>query len=184
MTLSERGRHDPAERTFGVLSRNNPERRLTSRVLWYWRDACGDRLMPRRDEIVSSAFADDWKSCFILDLDEAHASGSVSQAVFTYVGDAFAELSGGPEPTGRALGELGTSVGEVLLAAAGRHAGFVLERRAPCSHGGDIRIDGQMFLYRSILLPLGDTAGEINALLGAANCRAVSFGAVAIPTGG
>lgn len=185
MTSSERGRHDPAERTFGVLARNNLERRLTSRVLLHWRDACGDRLMPRRDEIVPSAFADDWKSCFVLDLDEAHASGSVSNAVFAYVGDAFATLSGGgPEPTGRTLSKLGTSAGEALLAAAGRHAGFVLERRVPCSHGGDIRTEGRMFLYRSILLPLSDAVGNITALLGAANCRAVSFDALANPTGG
>ena len=56
-----------------------------------------------------------------------------------------------------------------------------MERQTPCSHGGDIRIDGRLFLYRSILLPLADDDGRVGALLGAVNGREVPVDSPALP---
>ena len=143
------------------------ERRLVLRLLAYWRQIGGENGLPAADAVNPGAISDLWQYCFVMSL-----GGADSRPVFRRVGAAFAALSGGTL--------VGTALSDVSEDTLAEHATFfldeVLHKRAPVTRGGVYAdSNGVTTLYRSILLPLSETGDRIDALLGAANSRAVSL---------
>jgi hypothetical protein len=173
---------DPSGKAGEEPAAGADERRLTSRMLWRWRDLCDEgRSLPRRSDIHPAAFGADWRSCFLLDLAAARTDDNTLNAVFVYLGDDVAEMTDeGAALVGRSLAEVVGSTNETLLGASLQHVGFVLERRAPVSHGGEIQIRGRSFVYRCVLLPLTDEASRIDAVLGAVNGREIVIGVAGV----
>lgn len=150
------------------------ERRLTSRVLGRWRElAAGAQPIPRRSLVTAANFGADWGSCFLLGL--CHPKGEGDVAVFMHVGEDVSQFTAeGSTLLGRSLTEVLTSEAEVLVGETLQHLGIALRRRSPVNYGGELQFNGRSILFRSILLPLVDDAGHINAVLGAISGRRAS----------
>jgi hypothetical protein len=140
------------------------ERRAVLRVLQHWRTLCGQHEFPARGDIDPAEIAADWNSCFIVDL-----VGRRDIPVFGYVGHALR------------IAALGDAVGAritdcppgTILSIATNHIDQVIESRLPVSHSGTAMHQGNIVLFRSILLPLSADGANIDAILGAANYRCV-----------
>jgi hypothetical protein len=150
-----------------VTDTTNPrERRLVLRLLGHWRDLAGDRAMPRVSDVDGAAIPELWPFCFMLDVRGA-------EPVFTFVGQ-FHVDSLGTNPTGQPLSSVPA---ETLLSQGLSYYPRVLARAIPITLGGQfVNRDGRTILYRSIIMPLGESDGPVPALLGGANCREVAAG--------
>jgi hypothetical protein len=137
------------------------ERRLVLRVLNHWQELRGARSFAARRELDPAVLGDDRRYCCVLDLDDE------SDPVFAYVGVAF-DAAHVPSEVRRVSNcRLGS-----FLGLATEFFPRVLEKRIPVSIGGEATSDGRSILFRAILLPLSSDGTRIDALLGAANCRA------------
>jgi hypothetical protein len=148
-----------------VTDTTNPrERRLVLRLLGHWRDLAGDRAMPRASDVDGAAIPELWPYCFMLDV-------RGPEPVFTFVGD-FHVAAVGRDPTGQPLSSVPT---ETLLSQGLSYYPRVLARAIPITLGGQfVDRDGRTILYRSIIMPLGESEGRVPMLLGGANCREVA----------
>jgi hypothetical protein len=138
------------------------ERRLSLRLLAYWRDLAGDQAFPRLDDVDGGAIPDMWPNCFILNC------RAVSEPVFAEIGSAFAEWSAA-ELGGKPVS---TALRNNLLSVATQFYGQVIRKRVPITLGGEfVDSQGRSIQYRSILCPLSDDRETIDHLLGGANFR-------------
>jgi len=140
------------------------ERRLSLRLLNYWRDMSAGRPFARMSDLDGSAIPDMWPSCFILDCRAGQ------EPVFAYIGSDFTEWV-----SGDMLGKPASAAPrDGLLGAAAAFYGQVLRKRAPITLGGEfVDTEGRTIRYRSLLCPLSSDGETIDCLLGGANCRVV-----------
>lgn len=142
------------------------ERRLVLRLLNYWRSKAELGGQPNLARIVSDQIPDIWPNCFIIAL-----KGPDHDSSFIEFGVNLVTACGG-DYRGRPL----KSIPEETI--VGKTVSFLpelLTKMVPISRGGGIvRMDGATTLYRGILLPLSEADGEIDHILGAANCRDVA----------
>ncbi|MBV8652363.1 MAG: PAS domain-containing protein [Alphaproteobacteria bacterium] len=136
------------------------ERRLVLRVLRRWEELRGVRSFPVREEILPDTMGDDWRCCFLLDLD------GTGGAEFLHVGDAL-EASAWNPPV-RKLSECPD--GTLLKMATAFHP-RIIDKRIPISIGASGQHNGRAILFRAIMLPLSHDSVRIDGLLGAANFR-------------
>jgi hypothetical protein len=139
------------------------ERRLVMRLLRIWRDKADPEDMPSRERLTVEDIAESKPFCWTATVE------SGTDARFDWIGDAYAidkpqpligqKLSGAPDGT--------------LIARASAYAHNVITWRVPMSFGGELKHrDGQMLLFRSIILPLRNSgSADVTHLLGAANFR-------------
>jgi len=85
------------------------ERRLGLRILRYWQEKRGMRMMPSENDMDPEALGDDWDYCFLL---QARDVANIQDYNFTYLGqrimnayfdkaiDEHNQLMVGPMPTG------------------------------------------------------------------------------------
>lgn len=138
------------------------EQRLVLRLLNYWRDLAGARVMPTLHDIGTETVGDIRDDCFIIEFVES------GELVFRFVGERQRAVLGS-DPAGLPISAID---GETLLGRAVSYRAHVLERKTPVSVGGQfVDKSGHTVLYRSILLPLGED--RITALLGCVNSRVV-----------
>jgi hypothetical protein len=142
------------------------ERRLVMRLLRIWRDKADPEDMPSRERLTVEDIADSKPFCWTA------AVESGTDARFDWIGDAYAidkpqpligqKLTGAPEGT--------------LIARASAYAHNVITWRVPMSFGGELKHrDGQVLLFRSIILPLRNAdSSDVTHLLGAANFRTLT----------
>src|SRR5579883_3278444 len=139
------------------------ERRLSLRLLSYWRHLAAGRDFAALADIDPAAIPEIWPHCFLLALDD-----KADDVRFRYVGVEIARMSN--VPTGVARRE--ELDGEALLAKASSYLRQVVIRRCPITIGGEFADgDGRQYCYRSIMLPLSEDQAVISAVLGAANCK-------------
>lgn len=138
------------------------------RILTVWRNLCHGGMPPRRSQIDPILFGSDWPNCLLLDLDPR-----LEQSRLAYVGNNLRDPSWPPlERQMLSDCEDGTLLHAVLSTVP-----RVLAKGVPISTGGIVSQGGEgaePVLYRSILLPLGETHHRIDGLLGAASFRIVS----------
>ncbi|MFO1189222.1 MAG: PAS domain-containing protein [Alphaproteobacteria bacterium] len=138
------------------------ERRLSLRLLNYWRDQAAGRPFPRFTDIDGGAIADMWTQCFVLD---CRVPG---EPAFAYIGPSFEEWAGarfGGQPVSAAPKDN-------LLGIGAGFYGQVLRKKVPITMGGEfVDAQGRMIQYRSIICPLSEDGETIDHLLGGANCR-------------
>jgi hypothetical protein len=139
------------------------EKRLVNRVLEVWRQARGDDPMPLVGSLPIAEFGADAERIFIIDL--LHAKGPC----FSYIGAAVraAAWRGEEEALVAACPE------DSVLGLVSRQWREVADRGVPITRGDSGINDGGPVLYRGILMPLANTSGQIVAIIGAANWRAV-----------
>lgn len=141
------------------------ERRLSLRLLSYWRDQAAGRPYPRLDDIAGTAIPDMWPHCFVLDCQ------GPGEPIFGYIGAALGEWAG-TSLDGKPVSALAKNN---LIGISLGFYGQVLRKKVPITMGGEFTdAQGRMIQYRSILCPLSENGDTIDHLLGAANCRVLA----------
>ena len=152
------------------------ERRLVIRMLDYWDNIRGERTFPKMSEIQPERIGADWPFCFIFRVGEHR---SVSN--FQYVGEAVLNESDLPlswlASEERSLAQC--PEGSLLSRAVG-HWTQVSQRRVPISMGDVYAHEPYTVKYRSILLPLSNSNGQVDAILGAVNSRKAKDESIAL----
>jgi hypothetical protein len=140
------------------------EHRLVMRVLAQWQAIAGPRGLPRRSQIDPRHFGEDWRNCFLVDVDPKTECSRLA-----FLGDNLADPSW-PAFDRQCLAEFQR---DTLLHAATSYIGRVIAKGVPVSSGGVGLHQGVPMVYRSILLPLSEGEGRIDGLLGAVNYREI-----------
>lgn len=140
------------------------DKRLTMRALHHWRDILGGRAFPRSADVDPASLGDDWHNCLLIGL-----KTPLERAHFVHVGCNLCH-SAGTVFTDRPLADC---LEHTVLREATSYIARVLDRQVPIGVGGSIAQGDSAFLYRSILMPLSDHAGTIDAIFGAASFREV-----------
>jgi hypothetical protein len=146
-----------------VLNAPQRERRLVLRILARWREICGDRPFPRRDEMTEALIGDDWRYCLGLVLDDR------SNPRFDHIGSAL-DVPGWAWSSSTRLADCPD---DTLLKAATCFFPRVLDREVPICIGDTTRHIDHPIMFRAILLPLSSDGERIDALFGAANWRTI-----------
>lgn len=143
------------------------ERRLVLRALGHWRDAKGEKRLPTLADLDLDSMPEIWDCACLLSIDPER------DFVIERTGEAFQSYA--PiDMAGRALADLPT---DTLVAHFTAFAAEVADREVPITRGGSIPSDGEpVVLYRSIILPVTKTTGELKWLLVVANWREVVAG--------
>jgi hypothetical protein len=147
-----------------ITTFNNREQRLVLRVLEHWHSLCRGGALPRRAQIDPQLFGQDWANCLLIDIDP-----KLECSRFATVGENLRDPTW-PTLDRQSLMECQENT---LLYVATSYAARVLSKGVPISTGGVGIHHGQPIVYRSILLPLAESAGHIDGLLGAANYREI-----------
>jgi hypothetical protein len=148
----------------GLVQPLDRDKRLTMRALHHWRDILGSRAFPRSADVDAAALGDDWRNCLLIGL-----TTPLERSQFRHVGCNLCPAPG-IDFAGRPLAECRE---HTVLREATSYISRVLERRVPIGVGGSIAQGDRAFLYRSILMPLSDDAGAVDAIFGAASFREV-----------
>ncbi len=145
------------------------ERRMVHRLLTLWRDARGEGPMPTLAAVLAQDLADILPDMYVIALPPGGG-----EPTFERLGPAIAE-----EIAADLVGEPLSAVPEgCLLKQALECVGEVVDRKVPMTRGGEFtNTRGQTILFRGIIAPLGDDAGSMRYLLGAANCKVVDAAA-------
>ncbi len=142
------------------------ERRLVLRVLEYWRGLTDGETLPSESKIDSTAIADLWPHCAVLDVTAKEADPQI-----TYVGVALIDAVG-MDISGKRLSHVPA---DTLVAKGFSYFGQVLVKKVPITYGGEfVDRHNVKIRYRSIILPLAENGVNINGLLAAANCGEIT----------
>ncbi len=139
------------------------ERRMVHRLLMHWRKAQEIDETPTLDNVLA-ADLDDIEMClYVLEVTSDEA-----EPVFERIGQAFAD-----EGTTALVGQPVSAASDTtLLGQAIRYYSKVQIKQIPITLGGEFTHDnGDIILYRSIIMPVRDNDGDDRYLLGAANCK-------------
>ena len=140
------------------------DNRLVLRVLRHWDDAGANRLFPSKSQIDPWVLGDDWANCALIDLHPR-----VERSTITAVGDKLQPVPELPIE-GNPLFKCPFNA---LLGLVVWRLPVVVDRRAPLSVRGVATHFGLPILYRGVLLPLAEDGIEMDAVLVAANYRAL-----------
>lgn len=140
------------------------ERRLTMMLVGYWQQTRSDRRCPLATDFADAVSAELMTDCFIYEPGESGAGGRLRD-----IGAALAHASG------VAAAELGLAEAppNTLIGVAVKSLERAFEEGTPVlDHGAFEDGGGVRRLYRAILLPLENEAGEIALVVGGARCKA------------
>lgn len=138
--------------------------RLTIRVLEAWKNLA-DGAPPRRSQIDSKRFEPDWSNCFMVDLDP-----ELSHSRFSHVGTSLQNLFS----VATERRQLSECRGGTLSMLMTPHMQQVVEKKMPTNSSGSVRLENQVILYRTVLLPLSETGDQIDGMLVAFNYREIA----------
>lgn len=138
--------------------------RLVLRILRHWDDAGANRLFPSKHQIDPSVIGDDWGNCALIDLHHR-----VERSTIVAVGDRLQPIPELPIE-GNPLFKCPFNA---LLGVIAWRLPVVVDQRAPLSVTGVASHFGTPILYRGVLLPLAEDGVEMDAVLVAANHRAL-----------
>jgi hypothetical protein len=152
-----------------VIDQSKPpqgmERRMVLRLLHQWREAGGQDSIPKLEDFDQEALAEVWPDGYLLDM-----LISPDDPQFEKVGQSFIDECG-RDVSGQRVSDIPKNT---LLYNAMGQMERVLKKGVPISLGDQFtNAEGDIVLFRSILLPLSDDDNMIKQLLGAANCRIV-----------
>jgi hypothetical protein len=140
------------------------DRRLTTRVLNTWKRLAGGGF-PRRSQIDPRDFGADWSHCLMIDLDPV-----VSNSRFSHVGSALRDPTW-PTFDRQTVEEC---LAGTLLELLARKIPQVMARKKPIAMGGSAYHDNCNILYRTILMPISESAEHIDGILVAIAYREVA----------
>ncbi len=143
----------------------NMERRLSLRILTYWRGLRDQRADPGLSDVDPESISDMWPCCLVLKVE-----GCESDPIIATCGHELQE-HGGEDLTGKPLS---ADPPQSLVANGASFFQQVLSKRVPITYGDKYtNAEGNEVLFRSAILPLGENDEAITHLLCAANCREV-----------
>lgn len=141
------------------------ERRLSLRILTYWRALRDQRAYPGLSDVDPESIPDMWPCCLVLKVE-----GCESDPIIESCGEELLKLCG-EEVTGKPLS---AAPSHSLVANGASFFQEVLSKRVPITYGDKYtNAEGNEVLFRSAILPLGENDDVITHLLCAANCREV-----------
>lgn len=142
------------------------ERRLILRVADYWNYLRQERAFPRVADIDPVELGDDWCDCFVINPCEP-----VGDAVFLFVGPRLLENARLPEDWSRAAERrVRDCPKDSMLGRSVQYFSQVLRQRVPVSVCEVFAEDAEEVRLRGTLFPLSSNGGDIDAVLGVANC--------------
>ena len=154
------GAGDAVKRSAALLA----DDRLVLRVVRHWDDAGANRLFPSKSQIDPWVIGDDWANCALIDLHQR-----VERSTIVAVGDKLQPTPGWPID-GKPLFKCPFNA---LLGVIVWRLPVVVDKRGPLSVRGVASHFGTPILYRGVLLPLAEDGVEMDAVLVAANYRAL-----------
>jgi hypothetical protein len=142
------------------------ERRMTLRLLHYWRECCGDDFYPALSDIRGEDIPHMWPHCIVLDLGDGP-----EDPVVRFAGPEMrADCNG--DVTHKSVSALQD---QTLVKEALSHLPKMTEKRVPILMGGEYSNGkGARVLYRAVLLPLSDDGENLHHVLAAVSHREVA----------
>ncbi|HYB08837.1 MAG TPA: hypothetical protein VEJ16_04140 [Alphaproteobacteria bacterium] len=139
------------------------ERRLSLRLLNYWRHLRGVREFATYREIDFGVIPEIAPHLFILDVSNPRAGVPVM-----YVGEEMTRTSvPGAQPS-----TIADVRPDTLLGRSSYYYEQVVRRRCPITIGGEfVNPDGAVSMFRSVMAPLSDDGLMIDAVLGVGSCK-------------
>ncbi len=149
-----------------AVSPRQHEFRLTTQLMGYWRELCGDRECPSINDLKPEDIEHIWPECFVV-----RAAKRIDDSTFRDIGETIMAGSG--------LSSNDVTLSQVskgsLLSVALRNLQKELELGTPLIDSGEFKTPrGVRYLFRSILLPLSDDPHSIRFVLGGARRREIS----------
>lgn len=135
------------------------ERRLPHRLLRYWNEIKGDRLMPHENDIDPDVLGGDWDYCFVL---QTRDLANVTDYNFTYLGKKIVAAHNDGSLAG--ADEMLVSTNARMLSSRFER---VLETKAPVLEEGEfLTSHNRRVFYRQCILPLGSEQKGVEAFFG------------------
>ncbi len=145
---------------------HHDERRLTSRLVRYWKDICGIRPMPEENDIDPDALGGDWERCFLV---QSRDIANIEDYNFTYLGEQILGAYFDKQIDEHNQFLVGPNAYRLST-----HFARVLETGAPVFDEGEFTtLHGRKVLYRQVLLPLGNENIGVDAIFGGMNYKII-----------
>jgi len=142
---------------------NGMERRMVHRLLMHWRSAQDGDSIPVFSDVLGRDLGDIYPSIYMLEIDDEN-----DQPSFERIGGAFAE-----EGTASLVGHPVSETPEnTVLGQAVKYYRRVQDKQIPITIGGEFEhANGDVILYRSIIMPARGGDDDDHYLIGAANYK-------------
>lgn len=135
------------------------ERRITHRLVDYWQQIKGDRVVPSERDVDSHELADMWDNCFFVHVRQAEGFGQ--HYSLGYVGKELSQLyREGAENEQAYLLPL------PLDKISQLYNEMMLTKLPIVENVEDFVMNGRILKYRLCLLPMGEQNGELQGILG------------------
>ncbi|MBX9727190.1 MAG: PAS domain-containing protein [Rickettsiales bacterium] len=142
------------------------ERRLGLRLLRYWQEKRGLRVLPIENDIDPEELGQDWDYCFLL---QSRDVANIEDYNFTYLGNKIMKAY-----FDKRIDEHNQFMVGPNAFRLSKHFTQVLDTKQPVLDEGEFEtLHGRRVLYRQVLLPLGDLDKGIEAIFGGMNYKIV-----------
>lgn len=139
--------------------------RSHEQLMQYWRSKAAGRAFPSESEIDPDEISDIWPSCFLISIDD------VTRRIgyrYSYLGgsliEAYGDDANNPDVTLRLISS--SSVPMVK-----KFDEVVQQRKAVFDESDFTNLKGMHVKYRTCMLPLGNSEGEVTHILGCMRWR-------------
>lgn len=140
------------------------ERRLSLRLLRYWQEKRGLRVLPIENDIDPEELGQDWDYCFLL---QSRDVANVEDYNFTYLGTKIMKAY-----FDKSIDEHNQFMVGPNAFRLSKYFAQVLETKEPVLDEGEFEtVHGRRVLYRQVLLPLGNLDKGIEAIFGGMNYK-------------
>jgi hypothetical protein len=140
------------------------ERRLGLRLLRYWQEKRGLRVLPLENDIDPEELGADWDFCFLL---QSRDVANIEDYNFTYLGNKIMKAY-----FDKRIDEHNQFMVGPNAFRLSKHFMQVLETKQPVLDEGEfVTVQGRRVLYRQVLLPLGSLDKGIEAIFGGMNYK-------------
>jgi hypothetical protein len=140
------------------------ERRLGLRLLRYWQEKRGLRVLPLENDIDPEELGADWDFCFLL---QSRDVANIEDYNFTYLGNKIMKAY-----FDKRIDEHNQFMVGPNASRLSKHFMQVLETKQPVLDEGEfVTVQGRRVLYRQVLLPLGSLDKGIEAIFGGMNYK-------------
>jgi hypothetical protein len=143
------------------------EKRINDRLLAYWGRLTGESGIPNEEEIDITEIADVWSHCFLVKVDDKTSSGGYK---YTYLGESLIEMYGWDSDGGKSIYE--NLIDPEADPFVDKVDQVVQSGKSLSSEEEFTNANGQLIKYRSCLLPLGASRGEVGYVLGGIRWKA------------
>lgn len=142
------------------------ERRLGLRLLRYWQEKRGLRVLPIENDIDPEELGQDWDYCFLL---QSRDVANIEDYNFTYLGNKIMKAY-----FDKRIDEHNQFMVGPNAFRLSKHFTQVLATKQPVLDEGEFEtLQGRRVLYRQVLLPLGNLDKGIEAIFGGMNYKIV-----------